>query len=62
MASPLTVQPCTIDTTLNQDQPTTNFGTLDWVQPVSKVNNDNIYAFKFEGLGKLSLSVQGLRI
>ena len=24
--------------------------------------NDNIYAFKFEGLGKLSLNVQGLRV
>jgi len=24
--------------------------------------NDNIYAFKFEGLGKLSLGVQGLRV
>jgi len=44
MASPLIVQPCTIDTTLNQDQPTTNFGTLDWVQPVSKVNNGNARA------------------
>jgi hypothetical protein len=24
--------------------------------------NDNIYAFKFEGLGRLSLNVQGLRV
>jgi len=41
MPSPLTVQPCTIDTTLNQDQPTTNFGTLNWVQPVSSLGSKN---------------------
>jgi hypothetical protein len=44
MASPLTVQPSTIDATLNEDQPNTNFGSLNWEQLVSKLGSDNTRA------------------